>query len=752
MKQRSIILLGVVSMMCAPAMAQLEFQGDTISDNELQEAIVTATRASRTTPIAHTNFIKKNLDVVNVGKDIPYLLTSTPSITASSDAGAGIGYTYLRIRGTDPTRINVTANGIPLNDAESNSLYWVNMCDFASSLGSVQVQRGVGTSTGGSGAFGGSVNMLTESVEHDAYLRFRLSGGSYGTHRENIQFGSGLMKGHWGVSGRLSNIGTDGYIDRASANLYSYFLQAGYFSDRRVLRFVTFNGTERSYLSWDYATRADQQAYGRTYNPSGKYKDDDGNTQFYRDQVDDYHQQHYQLLWTERLRPELIYNAALHYTHGLGYYETYKTNRKLYEYALESPDGAKHDLIRRKFSSADFYGTVMSLQYRKGAWDATLGGGWNKYDGRHYGRVMWVRDIDTSNLTFPHPYYRNWAHKQDMNVYARANYTFLPGLSGYVDLQYRYVDYDMYGPSDEWYAPGQPVNYDFHNNFSFFNPKAGLYYKFAPNHEAYVSYARTHKEPTRNDYEAAVWSTSMPKSETLNDWELGYKYRSSNFSAGVNFYYMIYKDQFVLTGEQDQNGEFVARNVGDSYRNGLELEVAWKPLSWFRWDANLAWSHNRIKDYTVVLDDTGEAYNLGNTPISYSPNIIANNIFYANWRGLTASLRTQYVGSQYMTNTGFKSFRQGDEDVSLMLDDYCTTDFDVSYEFRKLPFAKSLRIGATIYNIFSKKYDANGAAATCLKSDGHGGVVAYQDDDWNSYAVFSAQAPAHFILHLSLDF
>ncbi|MBR1594398.1 MAG: TonB-dependent receptor [Alloprevotella sp.] len=749
--QKRILFLGAFLLGCTMLPAQRVLESDTISEQSLEEATVTATRASRHTPVAFTNLSRQELDKRNFGQDIPYLLATTPSVTMASDAGAGIGYTYLRIRGTDPTRINVTANGIPLNDAESNALYWVNMGDFASSLGSIQVQRGVGTSTNGSGAFGASVNMQTENATPKPFFRLDGSAGSYGTHKESAQFSTGMLGKHWAVNGRLSNIGTDGYIDRASANLYSYFLQAGYYSERRLVKFLTFNGTERSYLSWDYATREDQQAHGRTYNPSGKYKDAEGNTRFYKDQVDDYHQQHYQFHWTERFSPALTLNAALHYTRGLGYYETYKADRKLYEYALESTLGSRSDLVRRKYSSADFYGTVLSLNYKKDGLDVIFGGGWNKYDGRHYGKVMWVRQFQGDILP-QQPYYRNWAHKQDLNIYGRANWEIVKGLTGYLDLQYRYVDFDMYGPCDEWYGPGQPVRFNYHENFSFFNPKAGFYYDITPHHNVYVSHAIAHKEPTRNDYEDAVWSASKPRSERLDDTELGYKYRSEKFSAGVNFYLMKYKDQFVLTGEQDQNGEFVARNVGDSYRRGVELTAAWKPLQWFRWDYNMTWSHNRIKDYTVVLDDTGEAYNLGDTPISYSPSLIANNIFAFDYKGFTASLHTQYVGRQYMTNTGFRSFRQDDQDVSLMLDDYCVSNLDLSYAFRNIRFARSLSLGITIYNLFAKKYDANGAAYACLKSNGQGGVMAYQDDDWNSYAVFSAQAPAHFLVHCSITF
>ncbi len=738
--------------MQANAAHVLDYPKGQTPDSTLQEAVVVATRAEESTPIAFTNLDKDAIEMVNTGRDIPFLLSTLPSVTVASDAGAGIGYTYLKIRGTDPTRINITANGIPLNDAESNAIYWVNMGDFASSLNSIQVQRGVGTSTIGSGAFGASVSMQTETISPKPYFQLDLSGGSYATHKETARFSTGLLGGHWGFSGRLSNIGTDGYIDRASARLNSYFLQGGYFSDKTIVKFITFNGTERTYLSWDYASREDMEKYGRTYNPSGKYKDNDGNTQFYKDQIDDYHQQHYQLHWTQNFLPELTMNLSLHYTKGLGYYETYKKDRTLYEYAIQPlPSQEYSDLVRRKYSSADFFGTVFNLRYKKNGLDAVIGGGWNEYKGKHYGKVVWVRSYEGS-LPPENEYYRNKSDKKDFNIFARASYQFLRGLTGYVDLQYRYVDYDIDGPSDEWYGPGDPVKFNFHNNFSFFNPKAGLFYRITPNHTVFFSYGMGHKEPTRNDYEAVLWTTSVPRSETLNDFELGYNLKLKKFSLGVNFYYMHYKDQFVMTGEQDQNGEFVTKNVGKSYRRGVELTAAWTPIRFFRWDANLTWSRNRIKDYTVVLDDTGEAYNMGDTPISYSPSLIFNNIFSAHWKGLDVSLHTQYVGRQYMTNTGLKSFEQDGKQISTMLKAFCTTNLNLSYTFDFIPRVKSLTIGATVYNMFGMKYEANGSAYACLKSDGKGGVMGYQNSDWDSYAAFSAQAPAHFIVRASVRF
>ncbi|MBR1889925.1 MAG: TonB-dependent receptor [Alloprevotella sp.] len=747
---KRILFLSGLLMLSAHAFAQSNAKPDSAKTQELQEATVVATRAGKTTPMAYTNLSRRELQALNVGVDVPYLLLQTPNITAASDAGTGIGYTYLRVRGTDPTRINITTNGIPLNDSESNSVYWVNMGDFTSNVGSIQVQRGVGTSTNGSGAFGASVNLQTEAIPSESAFRFDLTGGAYGTHKETFSFTTGLLRDHWGVSGRLSNIGSNGFIDRAKANLNSYFLQAGYFGDNTVVKFITFNGMERTYHAWDYATREQLNTYGRRYNPSGKYTDAAGNTAYYKDQIDDYHQQHYQLHWTQHLPQNLTWNMALHYTHGKGYYETYKTNRKLYQFNLESALGARSDLVRRKYSGADFYGTTFSLNYTGQKLKTIFGGGYNHYVGDHWGQVRWVREFSGS-IDPNKEYYRNRAHKQDFNIYGRADYELLRGLNLYADLQYRFVNYKMYGPSDEFKGPGEQISFDFRNKFHFFNPKAGLFYQISRNHVAYLSYAMAHKEPTRNDYEAALWSPE-PRSERLNDFELGYRYESKTFSAGLNLYYMLYKDQFVLTGERDDQGEMIAANVGDSYRRGIEVTAAWQPVRWFRWDANVSWSHNRAKDMYAVLDDVAEPFLLGNTPLPFSPNVVFNNTLAFNYRGFKAALRSQYVSRQFMTTTGLESFEEDGKDVSLLLNSYFTSDLDLSYSFTGLNFCKDVTLGMTVYNIFNKHYEANGSAYTALKSNGRGGVMGYQDADWNSYAVFSAQAPAHIMAHFSISF
>lgn len=727
--------------------------GESMKSVMLQDVQVVSTRAGQKTPMAFQNFSKKEIKAVNFGQDIPFLLSLTPSVTTSSDAGTGIGYTGIRVRGTDPSRINITTNGIPVNDAESNQVYWVNMPDFASSVESMQIQRGVGSSTNGGGAFGASVNMQTEDIGVKPFLGLDGSAGSYGSHKETLRFGTGILGGHWGVQGRLSNIGSDGYIDRASVRLNSYFLQGGYFSDNTVIKFITFNGTEKTYHAWNYASLYEMQQNGRTYNSCGEYYDNDGNRHYYKDQTDNYHQQHYQLLWNQIISPNLNLNVALHYTHGHGYYEEYKSGAKLYKYTLSTDVSLTSDLIRRKLMDNDFYGFVSSLNYdNKNGLTATLGGGWNKYDGDHFGNVIWVKNY-TADLDPLHEYYNNNAKKYDTNIYGKVNYEFLNGLNAYVDLQYRHVGYSMTGPTDAFDGTTQTV-FNLKDKFDFFNPKAGLYYDINANNKVYASFAISHKEPTRNDYEDNI-GTDL-KAERLYDWELGYKYQSKVFSAGVNFYYMNYRDQFVLTGELNNIGEAIAKNAGKSYRAGVELQAAYQPVDWFRWDANATFSRNRAKDWTVTLDD-GTMTNLGETPLSFSPSTIFNNIFTFNYKGLSANIQSQYVGKQYLTNTGFDSYTyydsesKTDKEVSTVLNAYFVTNLDLAYTF-KLKGLKSATIGCTIYNIFSEKYESNGWSSPGFKKGSNGNVIAYCATDDPYETGLSAQAPCYFMGHLSLNF
>lgn len=740
---------------------------DTLKARQLQEVQVISTRASKKAPLAFTNVSKKDIQAVNYGKDIPYLLALTPSITLTSDAGNGIGYTTLRVRGTDPSRVNITANGIPMNDAESSSLFWVNFSDFASSTQSIQIQRGVGTSTNGAGAFGATVNMLTDNIGAKPYVGLDVSGGSYYSHKETVRFSTGLINDHWGLQGRLSNIGSKGYLDRASAKLNSYFLQAGYFSDNTMVKFITFNGQEETYHAWNYTSKYEQSLYGRRYNSCGEYTDVNGNRAYYDNQTDNYHSQNYQLIWNQRLTNLWNLNAALHYTRGDGYYEEYKCHKDYAEYGLNTTK-LKNDLIRRKQMGNDFYGAIASVNYNNQKnLTANFGGGWNKYDGDHWGNVLWHKvngDIARDNNF---EYYRNNAKKTDFNIYGKASYEFVKGLSAFLDLQYRHVNVKMQDPSDLFIGNSFTGDYIINEKYDFFNPKFGFNYEINTNNKVYISYAIAHKEPVRNNYEAWNSGSEKPKAERLNDLELGYKYQSSKFSAGANFYYMNYKNQFVLTGELNSIGEAVTRNFDKTYRMGVELEAAWKPMKWFQWDANATWSKNRAKDMMVTLEDGETNVNLGETPLSFSPDFIFNNILTFQYAGFKAAIQSQYVSDQYLTNTGFKTMECNDNvdpDTyeakgntcyeTLLLKKHFTTNIDLSYHFSlKKIGLKDATIGVTLYNIFDTKYDNNGwAAPTYRMVDGK--VIAvnlWGSRDYGS-AGFAPSAPFNCMAHLSINF
>ncbi len=739
---------------------------DTLRATQLQGVQVLSTRAGKKTPMAFENVSKEQIKSMNFGQDVPYLLMFTPSVTTSSDAGTGMGYTGIRVRGTDPSRVNITANGIPINDSESSNVYWVNMSDLASSVQSIQVQRGVGTSTNGAGAYGASINLQTENIGLKPFMGLDVSGGSYGTHKETLRFGTGLLGEHWGFQGRLSNMGSDGYIDRASVRLNSYFLQGGYFSDNTVVKFITFNGTEQTYHAWNYPSLYEMGLYGRRYNSCGEYYDDEGNVHYYGNQTDNYHQQHYQLFWNQILNANWNFNVGLHYTKGFGYYNEYKPGQNLADYTLSKKADLQADLVRQKALDNDFYGAVASVNYNSlHGLTATVGSAWNKYLGGHYGVVTWVGNpymMQNDQKVYQqgdyqsevdHRYYDNDGRKYDFNVYGKVNYEFLKGLSVYADLQYRHIGIHMYGPTDKFNEDGSRFVFADHFTFDFFNPKAGLFYQINPHHGLYASFAVANKEPTHDDYEDNL-GTSL-HSERLYDWEAGYKYQSRRFSAGVNFYYMNYRNQFVLTGEINNIGELISKNAGKSYRMGVELQAAWQPVDWFRWDANATFSKNRAKDWTVVLDD-GKTVNLGDTPLSFSPSVIFNNIFSFQYKGFSAKVMSQFVGEQYLSNTGFKSYVNEDaeegmpKEVSMMLDSYFTTNVDLSYTF-KLRGLKSVTVGCSVYNIFSEKYENNGWTSASYKKDSKGNVVAYNTTDPYETGL-SAQAPINALAHISLNF
>ncbi len=735
---------------------------DSLKTVELQGVQVRSLRASKKMPMAFSDMNRDQIKQVNYGKDIPHLLMLTPSVTVTSDAGNGIGYTTLRVRGTAAERINITTNGVPMNDAESNSLFWVNMGDFASSVQSMQIQRGVGTSTNGAGAFGATINMQTENIGLDPYVALDLSAGSYSSNKETVRFSTGLPDGgHWGMQGRLSHIGSKGYLDRAETQLYNYFLQYGYFDDHRAVKFITWNGEEKTYHAWDYASHYAQDQYGRTYNPCGYITENEqGNMTFYDDQTDNYHQQNYQLVWNERFSRQLSLSAALHYTRGDGYYEQYKGGKKLKDYLplKESEKSMRSDLVRQKRMANDFYGAVASLIYdNKQGLEAIIGGGWNKYDGNHFGRLTWVKDAPSAYVG-NYEYYRNNAKKTDFNIYGKLTYELLSGLNAFVDLQYRHVGLKMQDPGD-WFGANQTGDYVIDQKYNFFNPKFGLNYRFARNHRLFASYAIANKEPVRNNFQNNYNAgMELPRTERLNDLEVGYHFESEHFTAGLNGYWMNYKDQFVLTGEIDAIGEAITRNLDKSYRMGVELEAAWMPVGWFRWDVNATYSKNRVKDMAVMLEDGSTTVTLdGEKPLAFSPDLIANTILTFKLGGLKASAQGRYVSDQYLTNTGFKTMfcELSNTDETLQLKSHFTANLDLSYSFAVKALAiKDATIGVTLYNLTNAKFDNNGWAAPQYRQQTDGSIIAV--NTWgmrdDGAAGFAPSAPFNWMAHLSLNF
>lgn len=720
-------LLAVATLLATgiTAFAQMSDK-DSLRVINLQEIQVVSTRATSKTPVAFTNIKKEQISKQNFGQDIPFLLSSTPSVVTTSDAGTGVGYTSIRIRGTDATRINITANGIPMNDAESHSIFWVNTPDFASSLEDMQIQRGAGTSTNGSGAFGASINMRTQGIPSKAYTEISGSYGSFNTHKETIKVGSGLINKYWAFDARISNIQSDGYRDRASSDLKSYFAQGGFYGENTTVKFITFGGKEQTYHAWDGISRK-QLDTDRTYNPNGEIRDDNEGVGekigFYSDQTDNYRQTHYQLLFNHIFSPEWNLNVALHYTNGFGYYQEYKNGRTLKEYGLKpfylpgnSVEQTKTNLVRQKLVDSDFGGGVFSINYQNEKLTTSLGGGMSRYSNDHHGKVIWVKNY-TEFLDPDHEYYRNNGSKTDGNIYAKANYELTGGLNAYVDLQYRYIRYTIDGDNDKWdwtADPGHLQKLNVKENFSFFNPKAGLFWQMNPNHSAYASFSVAQKEPTRNNYTDGLF-TEYPKAEKLFDYELGYTYRANWLTAGVNLYYMDYTDQLVLNGKLNDIGEPMAENVKDSYRMGVELSLGAKLTKWLRWDINGTWSKNRIKNYVGYVSDytplengdwkdmySQTAIESGTTPIAFSPSFIGNSLIGISFQDIDISLQSQYVSRQYLDNFGKKENS---------LDAYFVNNLSLAYTF-KAPHTRGITAGVTIYNLFNVMYETNGYSQT----------------------------------------
>ena len=714
---------------------------------EMDEVQVIATRATNTTPVAFTNVTKEQIKKVNFGKDLPEVLSMTPSVVTTSDAGAGIGYTTMRIRGTDGSRINVTVNGIPINDAESHNVFWVNMPDLLSSLKSIQIQRGVGTSTNGAGAFGASVNMVTTDFSDKPYAEVAGSYGSFNTNKQTVKVGSGLLGDHWCVDARLSHIGSDGFLDRASVRLFSYYVQAGYYAGSTSVKFVTFGGKERTYHAWNYPSKEETAEFGRSYNSCGyMYTDAVGRRRYYDDQTDNYFQHHYQLLFSHQFNGHWTMNAAAHYTKGDGYYQEYILGADLATYKL--PEGYS-DITRKKVMDNGFGGGVFDLTYKNNRLQTTFGGGMNKYTGWNYGNVLSTLDDNhVATIYTDNEFYRYRGEKWDGNLYLKADYNLCKGLNGYVDLQWRHIDYRLRGENERWdYAAGAPQDLNITRVYDFFNPKVGLNYQFRKHHRVYASWSVAHKEPTRNNFITDL--SVQPVSERLFDYEAGYEFRNDWLHAGANLYYMDYKDQLVLSGRLNEIGEPLSENVPDSYRLGAELSFGLKTRVGFSWDISATLSRNRVKDFKEVLpvneyDADGnwigsrnEVVDHGETHLAFSPDYTFVNIFRYTIKGFETFAQTNFVSKQYMSNAG-------QEDCTL--DTYCTTNLALSYTWKNLRAIKGLTVGCTVYNLFNAKYDNNGWAAS------EHAYVGGVDMGRVNYSGYAAQAGTNVLGHVSLQF
>ncbi len=707
---------------------------------------VAANRASETTPVAFSVVTAEQIEKSNDGRDIPFLLSMTPSLTATSDAGGGVGYSALRIRGTDASRINITANGVPVNDGESHNVYWVNMPDLASSLRDIQIQRGVGTSTNGAGAFGASINMITAAPVPDAYAEFAGAYGSYNTNKQSLRVGSGLLGNHWTIDARISHIGSDGYIDRASSKLWSYLGQVAYSNAGTSLRLLAFGGKEETYMAWDYASREDMEKYGRRYNPCGEYTATDGAKAYYPDQKDYFTQHHFQLHLGQEITRHLRLTATLFYTKGDGHYDQYKTRRTLVEYGLapfvdaEGNTIEKSDLIRLKFNDNDFVGGNATLNYTRGRLETVLGGGVNNFHGRHFGQIKWVRNY-LGAIDPLQQYYNNTGNKFDANIYGRANVSLSREFSAFADLQYRHINYRIDGVSDNYdWNTGAMAALDIHRIYDFFNPKVGINFSDGRHHRAFASWSVAHKEPVRDNFTDGDRSHD-PRPERLFDYELGYTYSHSLFTAGVNLYYMDYKDQLVLTGQLSDTGNPLSVNVPESYRMGIELQAALKPCKWFDWQLNATFSRNRIKNFVeYIYEDEWTnpiTRELGTTTIAFSPSVLFNNAFNFHWRGLDASLQSHYVSRQFLSNA---------QSREQMLDAYFVSDLNLGYSFGSVLGLRELRLGLSVYNIFNEKYENNGYAGAGYTVGENGEKTIYR------YAGYAAQAPTNVLATVTVKF
>src|SRR5882757_5538245 len=680
------------TFLCAAAFGSYAQTAKKFNDTSyLKPVEVNAVRAADKAPFTKTNISKKEIEANNLAQDLPFLLNQTPGVVINSDAGNGVGYTGYRIRGTDATRINVTLNGIPYNDAESQGTFFVDLPDFSSSVNSIQIQRGIGTSSNGSGAFGGTINLATNELNTKPYLEISNSYGSFNTTKNTLQFGSGIFGKHFTFDGRLSHISSDGYIDRAKTALRSFYTSTAYTDDKNSLRLNIFSGKEKTYQAWNGVPQ-DSLSTHRTYNLSGT--DKLGTP--YDNQTDNYVQTHYQLFYNHKFNNYWKGNIAVFFTKGKGYYEEYKGSASLGDYGLPDYNNGtavitKTDIIRRLWLDNNFYGTIFSLQDQKNNTQLTFGGGYNQYDGKHYGEIIWaaIQPAVPANYRW----YNVPATKKDASFYTKWTQQFSKHWQSFVDVQYRYVSIDINGFKDN---PDVTIN----QPYNFVNPKLGITYN-KNNWQAYASYSLAQHEPNRDDFEAG--KTQLPKAELLNDFELGIQKKKSTYSFGATLYYMHYHNQLILTGQINDVGAYTRTNIPVSYRTGIELEGTAKLNNWFNIAGNMAFSINKIKNFTEYIDDYdngGQQTNFyKNTDIALSPAVVGGaTLNFIPLKNSGVSLLSKYVSRQYLDNTS-KSSRS--------LDGYYVQDVRLNYTFNTKPF-KAIEIIVQLNNVFAKKYEPNG--------------------------------------------
>lgn len=695
-----------------------EAQKDTTKINTLNDVIVSSVRAKDKNPITFTNVSKQELAPRNLGQDIPVLLNYLPSVVTTTDAGNGIGYTYMRVRGADGSRINVTLNGVPFNDSESQGTFFVNLPDFASSLESVQLQRGVGTSTNGAGAFGASLNLQTKSFQEKAYAEISNSVGSFATRKHTLAFGTGLHN-NFEMNARISNIASDGFIDRASTNMFGYFFNANYITEKSQVKFMAFGGKEKTYQAWYGIEDREKLQNDRTFNPAGMYTDAFGNVQFYDDETDNYWQNHFQLHWAEKWSDKWISNIAFHHTIGKGYFEQYREDENLTDYNLPAFNGNfTSDLVRKRWLDNDFFGTIFSLNYKTAKTDLLFGGAANRYLGNHFGEVVWTQNyVPNANR-----YYDDFGNKDDINFYTKASYNITNKLNLFTDLQYRMVFYEATSVKFS----------DVNDTFRFFNPKAGLSYQLNDKNAFYGYFGIANKEPRRDDYE-----NGSVKPERLYDYELGWKFNAQKVKVNANAFYMNYKDQLVLTGALNDVGAPIFTNSGKSYRVGLEVESSIAITNKLILNPNVTLSQNKNQDFYFQRD--GVLQNLGNTDIAFSPNFVfGNQLIYLPTKDFQISFLSKYVDEQFMGNIDSNRSK---------LDAYFVNDLNINYEWKLNKGIQSIVFSGLVNNIFNLEYESNGYFYT-------------YDDDWSTPGStttiegtgFYPQAGINFLFGVNLKF